>query len=73
MSWLSYKAAGLYASVSTRTVRNWVREGRLKVYRVAGVHRIKSSEIDQLFENGQQCSDLEKFEKEIDQMVGEMR
>lgn len=56
-----------------RTIRNWAREGNLRVYQVAGVHRIKSSDIDSLFESGLKVSDLVKIENEIEKMVGKMQ
>ena len=73
MTWLSYKSAAKYCETSVRTIRKWVAEGELRIYKIGGIYRLKADDIDDLFEGGIQSSELEKFSSQIDAMIVEMR
>ena len=73
IGWLTYRSAGIYLSVSTNTIRNWVRSGKLRVSVTGGIHRLRVTDLDVLLEAGYKDSDLERISKQVDEMVGDMQ
>ena len=50
--WVNLEDVADYLSVSQDTVRTWIREGKLPVYRAGKRYKFKISEIDELVRNG---------------------
>ena len=69
IEWLSYKSAAERCEVSQRTIRAWVKSGQLRISIVGGIHRIRKSDLDSLFETGYENPELIKMEKEINSMI----
>ena len=50
--WVNLEDEADYLRVSQDTVRTWIREGKLPVYRAGKRYKFKISEIDEWVRNG---------------------
>ena len=48
--WLTLKQAAELVGVTTRTVQNWIKNGKIKGYQVVGRIRVKRSDVDALYQ-----------------------
>ena len=48
--WLTLKQAAELVGVTTRTVQNWIKDGKIKGYQVVGRIRVKLSDVDALYQ-----------------------
>lgn len=50
--WFTIEESSEYLRVSPSTIFRWVKAGRLPVYRVEGITRLKISDLDAFLETG---------------------
>ena len=50
--WVNLKDIAEHLSVSTDTVRNWIKDGKLPFYRAGKRYKFKISEVDEWVRNG---------------------
>jgi len=55
--WVNLEDIADYLSVSKDTVRTWMREGKLPVYRAGKRYKFKISEVDEWVREGRISSD----------------
>lgn len=55
--WVNLEDIAEYLSVSKDTVRTWMREGKLPVYRAGKMYKFKISEVDEWVREGRISSD----------------
>ena len=48
--WLTPKQAAELVGVTTRTVQNWIKDGKVRGYQVVGRIRVKRSDVDALYQ-----------------------
>ena len=48
--WLTLKQAAELVGVTPRTVQNWIKNGKIRGYRVVGRIRVKRSDVDALYQ-----------------------
>ena len=48
--WLTPKQAAELVGVTTRTVQNWIKDGKVRGYQVVGSIRVKRSDVDALYQ-----------------------
>lgn len=50
--WVNLEDIAEHLSVSTDTVRNWIKDGKLPFYRAGKRYKFKISEVDEWLRNG---------------------
>ena len=50
IEWLTPKQAAELVGVTTRTVQNWIKDGKVRGYQVVGRIRVKRSDVDALYQ-----------------------
>lgn len=50
--WVNLEDIAEHLSVSTDTVRNWIKDGKLPYYRAGKRYKFKISEVDEWLRNG---------------------
>ena len=50
--WVNLEEVANYLSVSTDTIRAWIKQGKIPFYRAGKMYKFKISEIDDYVRNG---------------------